>query len=75
MDIDLSPIILEQMYIVFSWETGLQVASTYISGLNFQTDRVVEDLDLAKIPSLPSTAKRKIQEEGKTCLFISLSKG
>ncbi|XP_022766197.1 L-type lectin-domain containing receptor kinase V.9-like [Durio zibethinus] len=72
MDIDLSPIILEEMYIGFSSATGLQVASTYISGWSFQMDGVAEDLDLAKLPSVPSTGKKKSRKK-QVILAVSLS--
>ncbi|XVE61929.1 hypothetical protein DITRI_Ditri06bG0077700 [Diplodiscus trichospermus] len=72
MDIDLSPIILEQMYFGFSSATGLQVASTYISGWSFQMDGVAEDLDLTKLPSVPSTGKKKSRRKA-IILAVALS--
>ncbi|KAK6231391.1 hypothetical protein SCA6_001464 [Theobroma cacao] len=63
MDIDLSPIILEQMYIGFSSATGLQVASTYISGWSFQMDGVAKDLDLDKLPSVTRSRKKKSRKK------------
>ncbi|XWS59851.1 hypothetical protein CRYUN_Cryun08bG0157400 [Craigia yunnanensis] len=74
MEIDLSPIILEQMYIGFSSATGLQVASTYISGWSFQMNGVAEDLDLAKLPSVPSRGKKKSRKQAiRLAVTVSLS--
>ncbi|XVE50090.1 hypothetical protein DITRI_Ditri01bG0133300 [Diplodiscus trichospermus] len=74
MDIDLSPFILENMYIGFSSGTGTRVASTYVLGWSFQMDGNAEDLDLAKLPSLPSTRKKKSRTKEVT-LAVGLSAG
>lgn len=72
MDIDLSPIILEQMYVGFSSATGLQVASSYISGWSFRMDGVAEELDIAKLPSVRSTGKKKPRKKSIIILAVAL---
>ncbi|XVE96914.1 hypothetical protein REPUB_Repub02eG0264900 [Reevesia pubescens] len=59
LDIDLSPIILEQMYVGFSSSTGQLVSSQYVLVWSFKVGGEAEDLDLAKLPSLPSMEKSR----------------
>ncbi|XVF08132.1 hypothetical protein REPUB_Repub06bG0199500 [Reevesia pubescens] len=59
LDIDLSPIILEQMYVGFSSATGKLASSQYVLGWSFKIDGKAEDLDLTKIPSLPGMEKSR----------------
>ncbi|XVF04358.1 hypothetical protein REPUB_Repub05bG0075600 [Reevesia pubescens] len=73
MDIDLSPFILENMYVGFSSGTGMRVASTYVLGWSFQMDGKAEDLDLAKLSSVPSTKKKKSRNIREIILAVGLS--
>ncbi|EOY07459.1 Protein kinase domain - like 10 [Theobroma cacao] len=59
MDIDLSPIIVEQMYVGFTSATGQQVSSLYVLGWSFQIEGKAQDLDLDKLPSLPGLGKSR----------------
>ncbi|EOY07458.1 Concanavalin A-like lectin protein kinase family protein, putative [Theobroma cacao] len=72
VDIDLSPFILDQMYVGFSSATAQLTASSYVLGWSFQIDGKAEDLDLAKLPSVPSAS---IERSGKkkTTLAVGLS--
>ncbi|XVE50091.1 hypothetical protein DITRI_Ditri01bG0133400 [Diplodiscus trichospermus] len=72
MDIDLSPFILENMYVGFSSGTGILVATSYVLGWSFRMDGNAKDLDLAKLPSLPGTRKKKSRTKEIT-LAVGLS--
>ncbi|XWS43747.1 hypothetical protein CRYUN_Cryun16bG0130400 [Craigia yunnanensis] len=76
MDIDLSPIILDQMYIGFSSATGRLAASSYVLGWSFQIDGKAEDLDLARLPSVQSAGvekSRKRKQEITLAVGLSLA--
>ncbi|XVF78803.1 hypothetical protein PTKIN_Ptkin14bG0166300 [Pterospermum kingtungense] len=74
MDIDLSPFMLDDMYIGFSSGTGKRVASTYVFGWSFQMDGDAEDLDISKLSSVPSTGKKESRKK-KTTVAVGLSLG
>ncbi|XP_020587441.1 L-type lectin-domain containing receptor kinase S.4-like [Phalaenopsis equestris] len=56
--VDLSPILLNEMYVGFSASTGLLASSHYLFGWNFKMNGVVKSLDLSSLPSLPKPKKR-----------------
>ncbi|XWS43746.1 hypothetical protein CRYUN_Cryun16bG0130300 [Craigia yunnanensis] len=62
VDIDLSPIILDQMYVGFSSATGAKAASNYVLGWSFQMDGKA-DLDRARLPSIPSARVKKSRKQ------------
>ncbi|XP_022718028.1 L-type lectin-domain containing receptor kinase V.9-like [Durio zibethinus] len=72
MDINLSPFILKNMHIGFSSEIGVRGASTYVLGWSFQMDGKAEDLNLAKLSSVPSTRKEKSRKK-EVILAVGLS--
>ncbi|XWS10914.1 hypothetical protein CRYUN_Cryun38cG0039300 [Craigia yunnanensis] len=74
LDIDLSPFILDNMYIGFSSGTGSRFASTYVLGWSFQMDGNAEDLDLAKLSPIPSTRKKK-SRKNEIILAVGFSLG
>ncbi|KAL9349302.1 hypothetical protein Peur_056557 [Populus x canadensis] len=51
LNIDISPIILEQMYVGFSSSTGQLVQSHYVLGWSFRLDGKARELDLSQLPS------------------------
>ncbi|KAK6244920.1 hypothetical protein QUC31_011329 [Theobroma cacao] len=69
VDIDLSPFILDQMYVGFSSATAQLTASSYVLGWSFQIDGKAEDLDLAKLPSVPSPS---IERSGKKKITLAV---
>ncbi|KAK6290480.1 hypothetical protein POUND7_002021 [Theobroma cacao] len=69
VDIDLSPFILDQMYVGFSSATAQLTASSYVLGWSFQIDGKAEDLDLAKLPSVPSAS---IERSGKKKITLAV---
>ncbi|XVF71529.1 hypothetical protein PTKIN_Ptkin12aG0045300 [Pterospermum kingtungense] len=71
---DLSPYILDSMYVGFSSSTGSLQSSHYILAWNFKMNGRAEDLDLSQLPKLP---RRVIGNQSikplKKILVISLS--
>ncbi|KAF8387817.1 hypothetical protein HHK36_026477 [Tetracentron sinense] len=53
LDRDLSPYILDTMYIGFSSSTGSLLTSHYILGWSFQMNGRAQELDLSRLPKLP----------------------
>ncbi|XXG54540.1 hypothetical protein AAC387_Pa03g2391 [Persea americana] len=51
--IDLSPILLDSMYVGFSSATGSFSASHYILGWSFKMNGSAQKLDISRLPSLP----------------------
>ncbi|XP_011020399.1 PREDICTED: L-type lectin-domain containing receptor kinase V.9-like isoform X1 [Populus euphratica] len=51
LNIDISPIILEKMYVGFSSSTGQLVQSHYVLGWSFRLDGKAPELDLSQLPS------------------------
>ncbi|XVE96913.1 hypothetical protein REPUB_Repub02eG0264800 [Reevesia pubescens] len=70
MDIDLSPIILDQMYVGFSSANGVQATSNYVLGWSFQIDGKAEDL--AGLPSIPRPSTEK-SRRNQIILAVGLS--
>ncbi|XP_022765116.1 L-type lectin-domain containing receptor kinase S.4-like [Durio zibethinus] len=52
-DVDLSPILLDSMFVGFSASTGLLASSHYILGWSFNMSGKAESLSLPSLPSLP----------------------
>ncbi|XVE61926.1 hypothetical protein DITRI_Ditri06bG0077400 [Diplodiscus trichospermus] len=71
-DIDLSPYILDQMYVGFSSSNGVQTASNYVLGCSFQMDGKAEDLDRAKLSSIPGARVKKSRKQ-EIALAVGLS--
>ncbi|XP_022761179.1 L-type lectin-domain containing receptor kinase V.9-like [Durio zibethinus] len=59
MTFDLSPYILDFMYVGFSSATGLLASSQYILGWNFKMDGQAQDLEISKLPKIPQSLGEK----------------
>ncbi|KAJ6387943.1 hypothetical protein OIU77_026496 [Salix suchowensis] len=71
LNIDISPIILEQMYVGFSSSTGQLVQSHYVLGWTFQLDGKAPELDLSKLSFF--TGKEQSKRKGRDPLVVGLS--
>ncbi|XP_073154333.1 L-type lectin-domain containing receptor kinase S.4 [Henckelia pumila] len=60
MQIDLSQVLEENMYVGFSASTGLLASSHYILGWSFSMNGQAKSLDLGSLPSLPAPKKKPI---------------
>ncbi|WOL04773.1 hypothetical protein Cni_G13495 [Canna indica] len=58
--VDLSPILLDRMFVGFSSSTGLLASSHYLYGWSFKMNGVCRPLDLSSLPSLPQPGKKNI---------------
>ncbi|KAF5188498.1 L-type lectin-domain containing receptor kinase S.4 [Thalictrum thalictroides] len=58
--VDLSPILLDKMFIGFSSSTGLLASSHYIFGWSFKMNGIAQTLDLSSLPSLPVPKKKNV---------------
>ncbi|KZV27635.1 L-type lectin-domain containing receptor kinase S.4-like [Dorcoceras hygrometricum] len=67
MQVDLSPVLLDNMYVGFSASTGLLASSHYVLGWSFSINGEAKSLDLGSLPSLPAPKKKPIS------LIVSLS--
>ncbi|KAG8376934.1 hypothetical protein BUALT_Bualt09G0115700 [Buddleja alternifolia] len=67
LQVDLSPIFEESMYVGFSASTGLLASSHYVLGWNFRLNGEAKSLDLDALPSLPGIKKKH------TGLIVSIS--
>lgn len=56
---DLSPIIEENMFVGFSASTGVLASSHYIYGWSFKMNGQAQSLDLSSLPSLPGPPKSR----------------
>ncbi|KAH0457467.1 hypothetical protein IEQ34_012782 [Dendrobium chrysotoxum] len=56
--VDLSPILLNEMYVGFSASTCVLASSHYLFGWNFKMNGVAKSLDLSSLPSLPKPKKK-----------------
>ncbi|KAJ6704831.1 L-TYPE LECTIN-DOMAIN CONTAINING RECEPTOR KINASE V.9-LIKE [Salix purpurea] len=63
LNIDISPIILEQMYVGFSSSTGQLVQSQYVLGWSFRLDGKAPELDLSKLSFF--TGKEQSKRKGR----------
>ncbi|KAF8392982.1 hypothetical protein HHK36_021223 [Tetracentron sinense] len=59
LDLNLSTILNDFMYVGFSASTGLLVSSHYLFGWNFKMNGVAQNFDLSSLPSLPAVPKKK----------------
>ncbi|XP_075486442.1 L-type lectin-domain containing receptor kinase S.4-like [Primulina tabacum] len=67
MQVDLSPVLEENMYVGFSASTGLLASSHYVLGWSFSINGEAKSLDLGSLPSLPRPKKKPI------ALIVSIS--
>ncbi|RWW23381.1 hypothetical protein GW17_00012374 [Ensete ventricosum] len=58
--VDLSPVLLDDMFVGFSASTGLLASSHYLFGWSFKMKCVSRSLDLSSLPSLPLPKKKNI---------------
>ncbi|KAF9686375.1 hypothetical protein SADUNF_Sadunf03G0152100 [Salix dunnii] len=71
LNIDISPIILEQMYVGFSSSTGQLVQSHYVLGWSFRLGGKAPELDLSKLSFF--TGKEQSKRKGRDPLVVGLS--
>ncbi|XP_059655607.1 L-type lectin-domain containing receptor kinase V.9-like [Cornus florida] len=74
LKIDISPFILDQMYVGFSSSTCRLKQYTYILGWSFQLNGKAEELDISHLPSIPrikqSKKKKKVLEIGLSAIGV-----
>ncbi|CAL5386603.1 unnamed protein product [Camellia sinensis] len=68
--IDLSPILLDSMYVGFSSSTGAAATNHYILGWSFNKSGTSQNIEISKLPSLPQ--QRKSREKPGTAIIVSL---
>ncbi|XP_027110953.1 L-type lectin-domain containing receptor kinase S.4 [Coffea arabica] len=61
LDVDLSPIFEDYMYVGFSASTGLLAASHYVFGWSFKINGQAQSLDLPSLPKLPLPQKSHVK--------------
>lgn len=59
VNLDLSPILQETMYVGFSASTGLLASAHYILGWSFKINGQASSLDLSSLPKLPQPKKSR----------------
>ncbi|XP_010534518.1 PREDICTED: L-type lectin-domain containing receptor kinase S.4 [Tarenaya hassleriana] len=72
-EVDLSPILGEEMYVGFSASTGLLASSHYILGWNFNMSGEAMSLPLQSLPRIPLKKKEKKKENVGLILGVSIS--
>ncbi|KAL1216289.1 L-type lectin-domain containing receptor kinase V.9 [Cardamine amara subsp. amara] len=70
---DLSPYLLESMYVGFTSSTGSVLSSHYILGWTFKLNGTAANLDLSRLPNLPDDYQNDSGSSLKKILAISLS--
>ncbi|KAD3338657.1 hypothetical protein R6Q59_016780 [Mikania micrantha] len=70
---DLSPFLLEEMFVGFTSATGILLQRFYVLAWSFQINGKAQEIDVSKIPSLP--IKNKSTENKHMILAIGLSSG
>lgn len=70
LDIDLSPVILDDMYVGFSSSTGLLAASNYVLQWSFSMEGKAQQLDVSRLPTLPW--KENSRKKSKRLMKIGL---
>lgn len=70
---DLSPYLLEEMYVGFTSATGVLLQRFYVVGWSFQMNGKAQEIDISKVPSLP--IKKKSTKKKKMILAIGISLG
>ncbi|KAK9069312.1 hypothetical protein SSX86_013428 [Deinandra increscens subsp. villosa] len=68
---DLSPFLLEEMFVGFTSATGVLLQTFYVLGWSFQMNGVAQEIDVSKIPPLP--LKKKSNRGKHMVLAIGLS--
>ncbi|KAI3830286.1 hypothetical protein L1987_04424 [Smallanthus sonchifolius] len=71
---DLSPFLLEEMFVGFTSATGVLLQSFYVLAWSFQMNGEAQDLDVSKIPPLP-LKKKPTEKKQMMILAIGLSLG
>ncbi|XP_002534540.2 L-type lectin-domain containing receptor kinase V.9 [Ricinus communis] len=72
LDVDISPIVLDQMYVGFSSSTGRLVQSHYVLGWSFQIGGKAQ-LDLSRLPSLPVQEQSKSNKNKELAIGLSVT--
>ncbi|XP_010539955.2 PREDICTED: LOW QUALITY PROTEIN: L-type lectin-domain containing receptor kinase V.9-like [Tarenaya hassleriana] len=70
---DLSPYLLEFMYVGFTSSTGRLTASHYILGWTFKMNGTAPNIDISRLPKVPRGYQQRQQQTLKRVLAISLS--
>ncbi|XP_071686455.1 L-type lectin-domain containing receptor kinase V.9-like [Rutidosis leptorrhynchoides] len=70
---DLSPFLLEEMYVGFTSATGVLVQTFYVVAWSFRINGEAQDIDLSNLPSLP--IKKESNKKKKFGLAIGLCLG
>ncbi|KAL0664659.1 hypothetical protein Bca4012_101497 [Brassica carinata] len=71
---DISPYLLEYMYVGFSSSTGIRTASHYILGWTFKMNGTAPDIDTAHLPEVPRFDQPRDQSvKGVMAITLSLS--
>ncbi|XP_042497592.1 L-type lectin-domain containing receptor kinase V.9-like [Macadamia integrifolia] len=61
LSLDLSPVMLDSMFVVFSSSNGHLTASHYVLGWSFKLNGLAEELDFTQLPTLPHQGRRHNQ--------------
>ncbi|KAG5533149.1 hypothetical protein RHGRI_027388 [Rhododendron griersonianum] len=69
---DLSPFLLEYMYVGFSSSTGLLQEDHYILGWSFKMNGQAQQIDLSRLPKLPQSRQVRDDKQIKRILAIAL---
>ncbi|EOA16169.1 hypothetical protein CARUB_v10004305mg [Capsella rubella] len=70
---DLSPYLLERMYVGFTSSTGSVLSSHYILGWTFKLNGTAPNLDISRLPKLPDDFQTDTPSSLRKVLAISLS--
>ncbi|XP_077236881.1 L-type lectin-domain containing receptor kinase IV.1-like isoform X1 [Tasmannia lanceolata] len=57
--VNLSSVLLENMYVGFSSATGVVITSNYVLGWSFRMNGNAQDLDLSRLPKLPRRGPKR----------------
>ncbi|XP_058181378.1 L-type lectin-domain containing receptor kinase V.9-like [Rhododendron vialii] len=69
---DLSPFLLEYMYVGFSSSTGLLQADHYILGWSFKMNGQAQQIDSSRLPKLPQSRQVRDDKQIKRILAIAI---
>ncbi|XP_057505652.1 L-type lectin-domain containing receptor kinase V.9-like [Actinidia eriantha] len=72
LTLDLSPILLDYMYVGFSSSTGAISANHYILGWSFKLDGQAPQIDLSRLPKVPRNRQQNEDKQIKRILAIIL---
>ncbi|KAI3811802.1 hypothetical protein L1987_21534 [Smallanthus sonchifolius] len=73
LQIDLSPFLLEEMFVGFTSATGVLLQTFYILAWSFQVNGEAQEIDISKIPRLP--VRKESKKKKHLILAIGLSIG